>query len=40
MGGTEVSTDSSKVTYDENMKTLTIKVTGDVIITKNSSSSG
>ena len=40
MGGTEVSTDSSKVTYNENMKTLTIKVTGDVIITKNSSSSG
>lgn len=40
MGGTEVSTDSSKVTYDENMKTLTIKVTGDVIITRNSSSSG
>ena len=40
MGGTEVSTDSSKVTYNENMKTLTIKVTGDIIITKNSSSSG
>ena len=40
MGGTEVSTDSSKVTYDENMKMLTIKVTGDVIITRNSSSSG
>jgi len=40
MGGTEVSTDSSKVTYNANTKTLTIKVTGDVIITKNSSSSG
>lgn len=39
MGGTEVSTEPSLVTYDENMKTLTIKVTGDVIITKSSDNS-